>query len=305
MAASIDKLIYGSAGLRAVVALARAVPPRLGHAAADTISGWIASRGNSHFVQAARENQRIVAGKGPSSEVPEATLRAVFHNAGRAQYDLYHYLENPAAVERIYLFDEACRVFLDRREYEKRGLILAALHTPGFDLGLRWLCRDKLKFRPIVLTIPDPEGGRQLEFEARQEAGMELLPGSAMGLRRALRYLQRGGFVLTGIDHPVRDAAPRPLFFGRRAALPMHHVYLAIKARVPIVVEFSSLGDDGKYHVSASPLIEMEPRRDRQEELLLNAEKVLSVVEGFIRREPEQWLMFQPVWPDAERGNAG
>jgi hypothetical protein len=29
-----------------------------------------------------------------------------------------------------------------------------------------------------------------------------------------------------------------------------------------------------------------------------NAEKVLMVAEGFIRRAPQQWAIFQPVWPD-------
>jgi KDO2-lipid IV(A) lauroyltransferase len=301
MTASIDRLIYSSAGLWAVVSLAKAVPPTVGHAAADLIARWLASRKDSKLIRAARDNQAVIAGQTMSPASLEAAVQAVVRNAARAQYDLYHYVENQAAVKRMYTFDEACRVFLDRREFEGRGLILAALHTPGFDLGLRWLCRYQWKFNPMVLTIPNPEGGRQLEFEDRQKMGMQLIPGSAAGLHKAMRYLQQGGLVMTGIDHPVAECDPLPLFFGRPAALPTHHIFLALKAHAPIVVETSWLGEDGNYHVHASPPIEMERHANRQEELLRNAEKVLAAAEGFIHQEPRQWLMFLPVWPEARQ----
>ncbi len=297
MASSIDRIIYSSAGLRFVEALARAVPPRVGHSAGNLIARWLASRKDSQLVRAVRTNQQVISGDSLSPSEGDEALLEVYRNAARSQYDLYHYVSNRTAIERIYHFDAACDVFLERREFEKRGLILAALHTPGWDLGLRWLCRDHFGFRPVVLTISNPEGGRQLEFEGREKTGMEIIPGSAMGLRRALRYLQQGGLVLTGIDRPVPGTEPQPRFFGQPAELPVHHIYLALKAHVPIVVEISRLGDDGHYLVHASPPIEMEPRSNREEELLVNAERVLAVVEDFIRKVPRQWLMFLPVWP--------
>ena len=42
----------------------------------------------------------------------------------------------------------------------------------------------------------------------------------------------------------------------------------------------------------------MQKRSDRDEEILMNAEKVLEVAEVMIRQAPEQWSMFYPVWPD-------
>ncbi len=281
-----------------VEALARAVPPGAGYAFGNAIAGWLASQRGSKLVRAARTNQQMIAGGSLSPKALDTAVLALYRNAARAQYDLYHYVQDRAAIESIYHFDAACDVFLERREFEKRGLILASLHTPGWDLGLRWLCRDKFGFRPIVLTISNPEGGRQLEFQGRERTGMEIIPASAMGLRRALRYLQRGGLVLTGIDRPVPGTEPQPRFFGQPALLPVHHIYLALKANVPIVVEISRLGEDGRYHVHASPPIEMERVRDREEALLVNAEKVLLTVADFIRGASQQWLMFLPVWPE-------
>ncbi len=301
MAEGLEHFLRSSLGLKLAAALAKALPPALGYSIADAIAGWIARRRDSGFVRAVRYNQSTVA-PGENPRCQDKNVQEVFRNSGRSTYDLYRYVDNARAIERMYDFDAACNVFLNRREFDDRGLILAALHTPGFDLGLRWLCRDRLKFKPIVLTIPDPEGGRQVEFEERQKAGMRLLPGSVEGLRESIRYLQRGGLVITGIDHPLPQCDPRPRFFGGLADLPMHHVYLALKAQVPIVVEVSRLEDDGKYHVHASPPIEMEPYPKRTDALVINAERILAVAEDFIRQVPSQWLMFLPVWPGASQG---
>lgn len=298
MAASIDRIIYSSAGVKAVEILAQAIPPRVGHAVGDMIAGWLASCRDSQLIKAVRANQQTVNDGCLAPVALDDAVHSVLHYSARAQYDLYHYVQNRAAIEEIYHFDAACDIFLHRQQFEKRGLILAALHTPGWDLGLRWLCRDKLSFRPVVLTIPHPEGGRQLEFEGREHMGMEMIPGSVHGLRRAIRYLRQGGFVLTGVDRPVPGTEPKPRFFGQRASLPVHHIYIALKAHVPIVVETCCLGEDGSYSVHASPPIEMDECHDREQELLVNAEKVLAAAEDFIRKAPRQWLMYQPVWPE-------
>ena len=58
---------------------------------------------------------------------------------------------------------------------------------------------------------------------------------------------------------------------------------------------------DGIYHIVASDPIEMQLIPDRENEMILNAEKVLSVAEGFIRQAPHQWAMFYPVWPNAQK----
>jgi len=37
---------------------------------------------------------------------------------------------------------------------------------------------------------------------------------------------------------------------------------------------------------------------DRHKDRLLNARRVIAILEGFIRDHPDQWMMFVPVWPD-------
>jgi lauroyl/myristoyl acyltransferase len=55
---------------------------------------------------------------------------------------------------------------------------------------------------------------------------------------------------------------------------------------------------NGCYHVWASEPIPMRHYNDLVEEIVQNAETVLTVVASFIQQAPDQWAMFYPVWPE-------
>jgi KDO2-lipid IV(A) lauroyltransferase len=95
------------------------------------------------------------------------------------------------------------------------------------------------------------------------------------------------------------DSKYCPRFFGRPASMPVLHILLALKTNAPVVVTAAIMRPDGIYQFFASDFIAMQPHSDRHTEILLNAERVLSVAEGFIRQAPQQWAMFYPVWPEA------
>lgn len=104
---------------------------------------------------------------------------------------------------------------------------------------------------------------------------------------------------MTGIDRPDVSYLYRPKFFGRPAAVPVHHIFLALKAHVPVILAATIKQSDEKYHLFFSEPIEMQPHPDRHQEIVLNAENVLRVAEDFIRHYPTQWAMTFPVWPEA------
>lgn len=228
------------------------------------------------------------------------TLRSTAHSL----FDLYHYLPRLGVAERLFVLHPVVEQLVQRREFEPRGLVVVGIHLSNFDLALQWIFR--LGLPGMILTIPESGldertrsgQSRRLEFELRRKTGMNLIPTSVTALHQAVRYLKQGGVVLTGIDRPV-EASLFPRFFGRPAALPSHHVYLALKAQVPIQMIAVRREADGRYHFLASDLIEMEPYPDRDEELRRNTEKVLEVAETWIRPNPEQWGISLPVWPEA------
>ncbi len=104
---------------------------------------------------------------------------------------------------------------------------------------------------------------------------------------------------MSGLDRPVSESKYCPRFFGRPAALPVLHVPLALKANVPVVVVGAIRQPNGVYQVQTSEPIFMRRHPDRYTEIMQNAETILDVASGYIRKAPQQWAMFYPVWPDA------
>ena len=295
---TMEKLINSRIGLNLVSFVARTTPPWLGYRIARLAAGWLSTRRDSTLVKAVRSNQWVVAGEPNSKDSLDRSVRSTIQNSAFAIYELYHYLDNPKKGRQLFIVDPPLMELMNRPEQDQRGVVLVGVHLGCFDLVLQLACMTMKRFKPLVLTIPNPEGGRQMEFEIRKRTGMNLQLATPAVFRQAIRHLQGGGIVVTGIDRPIPEPELRPRFFGRPASLPVHHIFLASKAQVPVVLAVSRMEEDGKYHVISSPPIEMDPYPDRTQGLLQNAEKVLAVAENFICQTPQQWTMSHPVWPE-------
>jgi lauroyl/myristoyl acyltransferase len=296
MTFDLQQVINSSLSLRFISSLAQSLPPRLGYRLAYGLADQIARRRNSKVIQAVRANQWVANGETLERQALDQIVRETLRNSARSLFDLYHYSHDFEATRQRIIFDSSFQQVAKRSAFDDRGLMITGLHLSNFDLVLQWLCQDGIK--PLVLTLPDPKGGRRVEYEIRKRIGMNLLPASVGAFRQAFKHLQRGGMVLTGIDRPIENSEVRPRFFGHPAALPIHHIFLSMKARVPIIITVTYLQPDGKYHVFASDLIEMDPCSNTDEAILQNAEKVLAVAETFIRQAPQQWSVPLPVWPE-------
>lgn len=292
-----ESFINSRMGLTLASSLARATPPWLGTTLARLAAGVITARRNSRLVKAVRANQWVLAGGSRSPQALDQDVLSVFQHSARSIYELYHYYQDLNAAGSLFIIEPSFQEILDHHKDPRRGLIVAGLHMSGFDLALQWVCYHGLD--PLALTIPNPQGGRGLEYEYRKRTGINLVQGSMKGLRAAIRHLEGGGMVVTGIDRPLAKCPRQPLFFGWPASLPTHHIFLALKTGTPVRLVISRRSADGKYHLLASAPIEMDPYPSREEALLRNAEKVLAVAEDFIRQAPQQWLISLPVWPEA------
>jgi KDO2-lipid IV(A) lauroyltransferase len=296
MAIDIQQVINSGFGISTLSTIAGLIPVKLGYRLADFAAERIVAHPESVMVRAVRANQWVISGETLDKEALDRAVYETYRNSARSIFDLYHYILNPGAIERLIVFDPTVQHLIKRPEFDQRGLMLVGLHISNFDLVLRTLTLRGMK--SLILTIPDPQGSQRVEYEMRKRTGMNLVPASFGALRQAIRYLQQGGVVMTGIDRPTPEPKCRPRFFGRPADLPVHHVYLAAKAHVPMIVMATILQPDGKIHLFTSDPIEMESHLDADTEMLRNAEKVLRISEDFIRQAPNQWSVSLPVWPE-------
>jgi|YelNatPaOPRAMG01_1025707.scaffolds.fasta_scaffold00529_22 lauroyl/myristoyl acyltransferase len=292
----LQSVINSRLGVGIAFGLGRSLPPDLGYPVARALARLVAARRNARQVRAARANQWVVSGEKASREELDRRTLEVFQHSGYCIYEFYHYMYNPNAVlEKMELTPRAWAI-VRQSAAGKRGAVLVGPHISNFDLGLRALALSGL--RAQVLSLPQPSGGYRWQNSMRAAYGLDITPMSISALGQATRRLSEGGTVLTGVDRPVASQKYRVTFFGRKAALPVAYVQMALKTHSPVYVVWAHLREDRMYLIDASEPIEMQPMKDRQEEIVQNAEVVLQVVEKCIRLTPQQWLMFYPVWPE-------
>ena len=291
------KIINSPFGLSLANLIGKFTPYWLGYRIAIFAADRISARKDWKLVHAARCNQWVVHGEQLKGPALDKVVAENFHSIAYSIFDLYHNINNTAAFLRLIEPHPTAIELVQRPEFSSRGLVVAGVHLSNFDMVFQM--GGLAGIRAIAITLPELSPGYQKQLELRVKKGMRIMQGSVGSLKRAVNHLRAGGMIITGIDRPDESYPYRPRFFGRPAALPIHHIFLALKAHVPIIVAATLRLPDGKYHLLFSEPIEMQPHPDKCTEIILNAEAILQVAEGFIRQDPAQWAMTFPVWPDA------
>jgi lauroyl/myristoyl acyltransferase len=291
-----QNIINSPFGLNLAYFIGRYTPYRLGHQIADFAADRISARKSWKLVRSARSNQWVVHGENMDKNSLDKHVKDNFRSIASSILDYYHTLNNPAASIRLIEPHPIAIQLVQRPEFSTRGLVLAGLHISNLDIAFQ--AGGLAGIKALALTLTELDSGYRKQYEMRQKGGMNVIPSSHEAIKRAIEYLEAGGLVMTGIDRPDNNYTYRPMFFGRPAPVPIHHIFLALKAHVPIILAAIYKQSDGKYHFMFSEPIEMQPYADRHQEIMINAESVLHVAEDYIRHDPSQWAMTFPVWPE-------
>jgi KDO2-lipid IV(A) lauroyltransferase len=297
MPISFQSIINSRFGVGLAMGLGRSMPPRLGYRIARFVAKQIGARPHLGIVQAVRCNQAVVGGGELSPQELDRRVIETFVQTGYCLYDLYHNLWNPAAINDLIDWTPAIDQLVNGRQNASQGLTIVGIHLSNFDFVAQAASMRGL--RAMALGLPDPGGGYQWQNDIRRESGFEVVPASVTALRQAAKLLEQGGTVMTGLDRPLAESKYMPRFFGRPTTLPVMHIMLALKTHTPVIVAAAFRDERGCYHIEISEPVWMQDYPDHHQEIERNAETVLEIAAGFIRRAPTQWSMFYPVWPDA------
>ena len=279
--------------------ISKFLPPALGLRFSQFLAGRIALNRQLPLVRAIRLNRWVISGGQLLGADLDRAVRENLTHIARSYYTLFHYLDNPLALQNLVEFDPSIDALIARSQEKHHGVVVTGVHLSNFDLVLQAAAWRGL--RGIALTLPDgTENQEAVEWQHafRRHSGLELLPASLPNFRQVIQRLQAGETVLTGIDRPVSSAKYYPAFFGRPAHLPIHYIHLALAARVPLMVFAARQKPDGLYQLLASEEIDLQHYSDRQVELVSNAERVLELAASFIRQAPGQWSVTLPIWPE-------
>jgi KDO2-lipid IV(A) lauroyltransferase len=296
MGSKVQEIINGRLGIAFALGLARTLPPAIGYRVALFLAERIAARRNFGMVQAVRANQWVLHNEEPNAAELDMLVKKAFRHTARCLYDLYHNLHDLPRMEKLIDFGPDFGPLVERINGRERGMVIVGPHLSGFDFVAQAAAMSGM--RAMVITFARQSEGYKWQNDIREYAGLEIAPASMGVMKAAVKRLKEGGAVVTGVDRPVPDPRYKPLFFGHPSSLPVHHITLALRAKVPVLVAGVIMRPEHIYEVVVSEPIEMEEFGDRDKDILGNAERVLEVTAELICRVPEQWTMTYPVWPD-------
>ena len=300
----LQTLANSSFGVGLATRLPGLLPARVGRALGVALADLTASRRNSTLVRTVRANQWIARGGRPTDEELDRIVRRVLRHRTRCVFDLYHAIHRPEELARLSppdaemarIIERYCRASANEGA-GRPGVVIAAPHLSNWDLVM--LASAARGLRAQVLAHPNPEPGYLRHYRIWASRGMEITPSSLGALRQATKRLRDGGIVIVGVDRVVSEMKQMISFFGHPSPLPVAHVRLALATGAPVIPFAAQMLADGTYAPRFGDPIPLVRVADADKTVRLNAEAVLSVMERFISQTPDQWLMFNPVWPDA------
>jgi len=234
-----------------------------------------------------------------ATETPAATRRAlirrVFSNAVANYFSLFR-------LKRLRLTDLEKQLTIHGWSYfanafaEGRGVILTSTHFGAPDLVAQVLAARGFPVTGPVERL-SPPALFDLINNLRQSHGLRLLPVDEPGtLRALLKALKAGEVVGVLADRDVTGSGREVTFCGRPARLPDGHVRLARRTGAPIILAFNVRRPDGHFDVWVEPPLRVATTADPEKDIVEAMRVILTTVERYLRRYPDQWVYFQPVW---------
>lgn len=280
----------------AVLGIVRLMPRRMGYAIIDLAARRI-TRQKPRVYQQLRRNIEHIPGTDASPEKLDQLTSQAFRNAGRFYFDFYHLVQKPMkrATKQVRIPEDVYEK-ITAVQQSGRGVVLAGMHTGNFDLGMVSLASDRLEI--TALSASNPNEAYRVQNKLRSKSGLELLPITPGSLKKAIRLLQDGGIVATGVDWPHPEEPCHTEVFGKPAYVPLGTARLAILSdAVTFIVSFYRK-PDGSDSVTISEPIEVIHSGDRGKDIALNTAAYMRVFEEFIKQIPDQWMMYHNFWVD-------
>lgn len=240
------------------------------------------------------DNMRHVLGPAVDDKTLERNVRGVLRNSAKNYYDLIR-------IPHLKLDEINRKIIVNGYENlaealsRGKGVILITAHIGSFDMALQILAARSIKTLVLVELLDPPALYRHVT-SLRERNGIECLPIQAEILMKVIRFLKRGEVVLIACDRDVNGDGQESIFFGAQTTLPKGAVRIALRTGAAIVPAFNLRRDDGCYDVYFEPALELGI--GGSEDIADNFEKVIQVMEKYISKCPDQWVVLNSVWND-------
>lgn len=280
---------------------AASLPSRLRIAIAYLI-GAAVFWGNGAFRDNVADNLRHVLGPDTSEARIRATTRTISRNGILNIVDLLTAarLTHRQLVSNI-AFSPDVRAHLTRAAREQRGVIAITAHLGSFDM-----IGQVLIAQGYPTTILTGRTTFRVFFDAvmylRRASGGTIVEPTPSGVRTMYRALHRHELIGIVCDRDFFQNGRPVTFFGAATTLPPGPIRIARDTGSMVLPLFARRKGERHEVRSLEPFD--VPRTDNLEaDMDLGMRRMVAALEQEIRAEPEQWSIFQRVWPEGSQAS--
>jgi len=293
----IERIVHGGVywGWKAAATIAQRLPARPLYAFAVAMGevgyvAWTAKR------KIAKHNFSIVLGRPSTDREVARVARRSFRNFAKYIVEIMRFpLLGIADFERLVTIDgwENLRGALALG----KGVIFVSIHFGNFELGGARIS-DEI---PLNVIADELENQRLMDLLVGNRAHKNitlLTPDGAA--KKVLQALRRNEMVGLMMDLGPRAQAFETVdaeFFGTLTAFPAVAASLARVSGAPIVVSACVRHRDNTFTGFAQTPIHVERTKQAAEDVQRATQAIARGLETFVRRWPDQWYIFRPMWP--------
>ena len=226
-----------------------------------------------------------------SAEEIERIVEGMWDNLGRVAAE-YPHLESLWTVTDI-----KGREHIEQMQNDELPGIMVGAHLANWEIPVETIMRAGLDRISFVYRRPNNPWVERVLSGARTRKDIGQIPKGTTGGRKLLAAIKGGGHLGILLDQKFNEGIAVP-FFGREAMTAPAVASLALKFDCPLYPMRIERTGGAHFIITVYPALDVHGLGNEYEIML----KINSLIEGWIRERPEQWLWIHRRWPEEAGG---